>query len=92
MSPALTDEQAQSQPDPNASPFDSSTSTSTRKTISTLPDETLAFAARVFDLARSGDIQTLSTYLDAGLPPNLTNDKGMYIFLHSLSYLLNKSL
>ena len=49
---------------------------STRKTISELPDETLAFASRVFDKARSGDTQTLSAYLDAGLPANLTNDKG----------------
>lgn len=42
-----------------------------------LPPETLDFAAKVFDLARNGDEQTLRMYLDAGLPPNLTNDKGM---------------
>lgn len=39
-------------------------------------DETLAFAARVFDLARHGDAAELGALLDAGLPPNLRNDKG----------------
>lgn len=40
-----------------------------------LDSETLDFAHRMFDLARTGD-QTLPDYLDAGLPVNLTNDKG----------------
>ena len=39
-------------------------------------DETLAFAARVFDLARHGDAAELGALLDGGLPPNLRNDKG----------------
>ena len=39
-------------------------------------DETLAFAARVFDLARHGDTAELGALLDGGLPPNLRNDKG----------------
>ena len=39
-------------------------------------DETLAFAARVFDLARCGDAGALAALLDGGLPPNLRNDKG----------------
>lgn len=44
---------------------------------SSLPDdETLAFAARVFDLARHGDASQLGALLDQGLPPNLRNDKG----------------
>jgi ankyrin repeat protein len=33
-------------------------------------------AGRVFDLARGGHTQHLVEYLDAGVPPNLTNDKG----------------
>lgn len=39
-------------------------------------EETLAFAHRMFDLARKGDAAQLAAYLDAGLPANLTNDKG----------------
>jgi ankyrin repeat protein len=38
--------------------------------------EVLAFARQMFDLARSGDTAQLDAYLDAGLPINLTNDKG----------------
>lgn len=37
---------------------------------------TLAFAHRMFDLARSGSTEELAAQLDAGLPVNLTNDKG----------------
>jgi uncharacterized protein len=37
---------------------------------------TLAFAHRMFDLARSGAAGELSGYVRAGLPANLTNDKG----------------
>jgi len=44
--------------------------------VTTLPDETLEFAARMFDLARHGDTETLKAYLDAGLPVNLTNHSG----------------
>ena len=33
-------------------------------------------AARVFDLARGGATEDLTGYLDAGVPVNLTNDKG----------------
>jgi len=38
--------------------------------------ETLAFAHRLFDLARDGGAGELTRHLDAGLSPNLTNDKG----------------
>ncbi|SCG50355.1 ankyrin repeat domain-containing protein [Micromonospora halophytica] len=41
-----------------------------------LDAETLAFAHRMFDLARSGGAEELSGYVDAGLPVNMTNDKG----------------
>lgn len=45
-------------------------------TAANLPAETLNFAAKVFDLARKGDTEALRAYLDAGLPPNLTNAQG----------------
>ncbi len=41
-----------------------------------LDDETVAFAHRMFDLARSGGTEELLGNVDAGLPANLTNDKG----------------
>lgn len=41
-----------------------------------LDAETIAFAHRVFDLARAGDAGQLAGYLAQGLPANLTNDKG----------------
>ncbi|MFC5924976.1 ankyrin repeat domain-containing protein [Micromonospora vulcania] len=41
-----------------------------------LDAETLAFAHRMFDLARAGSTQELAAYVDDGLPVNLTNDKG----------------
>jgi uncharacterized protein len=36
----------------------------------------VALAGRVFDLAREGRTEDLASYLDAGVPANLTNDKG----------------
>ena len=36
----------------------------------------IELAGRVFDLARGGRTEDLSSYLDAGVPVNLTNDKG----------------
>ncbi|ORT55117.1 ankyrin repeat domain-containing protein [Streptomyces sp. CB03238] len=45
--------------------------------MSETPDpEVIELASKVFDLARQGDADTLAAYLDAGVPPNLTNDKG----------------
>ena len=38
--------------------------------------EVIELAGRVFDLARGGYTDELSAYLDAGVPANLTNDKG----------------
>ena len=36
----------------------------------------LELAGRVFDLARGGHTEELVAYVDAGVPVNLTNDKG----------------
>jgi uncharacterized protein len=41
-----------------------------------LDDDTLAFAHRMFDLARTGETDELAAQVAQGLPANLTNDKG----------------
>ncbi|MEY9874708.1 ankyrin repeat protein [Streptacidiphilus sp. MAP12-33] len=38
--------------------------------------DVVELAGKVFDLARSGDATALSGYLDAGVPADLTNEKG----------------
>ncbi|KAI0315837.1 ankyrin repeat-containing domain protein, partial [Amylostereum chailletii] len=45
-------------------------------TASDLPAETINFAHRMFDAARNGDSPILIQAIEAGLPPNLTNDGG----------------
>ncbi|QDS73573.1 hypothetical protein FKW77_001217 [Venturia effusa] len=47
-----------------------------RKDPSTLPPEALELAAKLFDFARAGDVPSLSQYLAAGIPTNLTNHEG----------------
>jgi len=44
--------------------------------VNSLPAETLEFAQKIFDAARSGDSNLVLSAVDAGLPPNLTNAKG----------------
>ncbi|MFG2599990.1 ankyrin repeat domain-containing protein [Streptomyces sp. NPDC048462] len=45
--------------------------------MSETPDpEVVELATKVFDLARHGDTDTLAAYVDAGVPVNLTNDRG----------------
>jgi uncharacterized protein len=39
-------------------------------------DELIAFATRLFGLARAGETDQLAGYLDAGVDPNLANQKG----------------
>jgi hypothetical protein len=41
----------------------------------------IELAGRVFDLARGGHTDELTTYVDAGVPVNLTNDKGDTLLL-----------
>lgn len=43
---------------------------------SQLPTEALDLAAKLFDYARQGDTASLTQYLTAGIPPNLTNHEG----------------
>ena len=38
--------------------------------------EIIAFATRMYDAARQGDVPIFEQALPAGLPPNMTNDKG----------------
>lgn len=38
--------------------------------------EVLQLAAKIFELARNGDTDTVAAYVDSGVPPNLSNDKG----------------
>jgi uncharacterized protein len=44
--------------------------------VAELDDETIAYAHRMFDLARAGQTDELAANVTAGLPANLTNDKG----------------
>jgi ankyrin repeat protein len=44
--------------------------------VAELDEETIRFAHRMFDLARSGGTEELIGNVVAGLPANLTNDKG----------------
>jgi len=45
--------------------------------MSEAPDpEVVELATKIFDLARRGEIEALVAYVDAGVPANLTNDRG----------------
>ena len=48
------------------------------QTIQPTPEspEIIAFATRMYDAARQGDMLIFEQALPAGLPPNMTNDKG----------------
>jgi ankyrin repeat protein len=43
--------------------------------------EVLELAQKIFDLARHGDTDTVGAYVDAGVPANLTNDKGQSLLM-----------
>ncbi|MEV5988257.1 ankyrin repeat domain-containing protein [Streptomyces sp. NPDC052051] len=45
--------------------------------MSEAPDpEVVELATKIFDLARRGETKTLAAYVDAGVPADLTNDRG----------------
>jgi ankyrin repeat protein len=48
---------------------------SDRPTVDSLPPEAVALAGKLFNLAREGNADLLQ-YVDAGIPPNLTNGTG----------------
>ncbi|KAL8853349.1 MAG: hypothetical protein Q9221_001825 [Calogaya cf. arnoldii] len=62
-----------SQPSESETPAPSSTSTESKPT---LPPEAIDLATRFFNAARTGDIPIFQQAIPAGLPVNLTNDKG----------------
>ena len=45
-------------------------------TVEPIDPDVIELAGRVFDLARGGCTDDLVAYVDAGVPVNLTNDKG----------------
>jgi Rieske 2Fe-2S family protein len=49
-------------------------------------DDVIAFAHQMFDLARDGAADQLAAYVDAGLPVNLTNDKGDTLLILAAYY------
>lgn len=53
----------------------------TARSANTLPPEALELASKLFDMARAGQTSTLSQYLSAGIPANLTNGKGDTILM-----------
>ncbi|KAK0650928.1 putative ankyrin repeat protein [Lasiodiplodia hormozganensis] len=64
-------------PDSNIPPTNESiASNSAPRDVNELPPAALELAAKLFDLARAGETSTLQAYLDAGIPPNLTNHQG----------------
>ncbi|KAF7876479.1 hypothetical protein EAF04_001569 [Stromatinia cepivora] len=54
----------------------SNPSPSNGATVASLPPEAIAFATRMYDAARNGDIEIFEQALPAGLPANMTNEKG----------------
>ena len=61
------------------------------QTIQPTPEssEVIAFATRMYDAARQGDMPIFEQALPAGLPPNMTNDKGdSLVRVHSSSLFL----
>jgi ankyrin repeat protein len=54
--------------------------------VTELDADTIAFAHRMFDLARSGGTEELIGNVIAGLPANLTNDKGDTLLILAAYY------
>ncbi|KAK1483537.1 hypothetical protein CCUS01_15719 [Colletotrichum cuscutae] len=46
------------------------------QSASSLPPEAIALAGRMYDAARKGDLAIFQQALPAGLPANMTNEKG----------------
>ena len=64
------------------------------QTIQPTPEspEIIAFATRMYDAARQGDIPIFEQALPAGLPPNMTNDKGDSLVRSSPRSLMTRHL
>ncbi|KAK7969962.1 hypothetical protein PG988_009035 [Apiospora saccharicola] len=53
-----------------------SDATSSARTVSELPPAAIAFAGRMYDSARTGQLDVFEQALPLGLPANMTNEKG----------------
>jgi hypothetical protein len=58
------------------------------QTASSLPAEAIALATRMYDAARNGQIDIFQQALPAGLPANMTNEKGDSLVYQSTSLFL----
>ena len=72
----LPQNQSQQTEQPGQSTNPSTTQEDAPKSASDLPPEALDLATKLFDLARTGATTSLTPYLTAGIPPNLTNHNG----------------
>jgi hypothetical protein len=54
-----------------------------------LSPEIIAFASRMYDAARAGQMDIFQQALPAGLPANMTNEKGDSLVRH-VSFLLSQ--
>ncbi|QLY28242.1 ankyrin repeat domain-containing protein [Nocardia huaxiensis] len=48
--------------------------------------QVLELASKIFDMARSGDAAGLASYIEAGVPVNLTNDRGDTLLMLAAYY------
>ncbi|KAI3325648.1 ankyrin [Xylariaceae sp. AK1471] len=55
-------------------------------TPTVIPPEAIEFATRMYNAAREGQIDVFKEVLPAGLPPNLTNDKGDTLLMLAAYY------
>ncbi|KAK2593744.1 hypothetical protein QQS21_008562 [Conoideocrella luteorostrata] len=51
-----------------------------------LPPDAIAFAGRMYDAARAGDLAIFQQALPAGLPANMTNEKGDTLLMLAAYY------
>ena len=51
-----------------------------------IPPEAIAFASRMYDAARAGQLDIFEQALPAGLPANLTNEKGDSLVCSSVCF------
>ncbi|KAI0389298.1 ankyrin repeat-containing domain protein [Xylariaceae sp. FL0594] len=63
-----------------------STNTPAPSDASAIPPEAIEFATRMYNAAREGQIELFEQALPAGLPPNLTNNKGDTLLMLAAYY------
>ncbi|KAF2665026.1 ankyrin [Microthyrium microscopicum] len=72
----MTDQTHPSSAPSQPSSSNEATATSTTRDASSLPPEAIELATKLFDHARAGSTTSLQPYVQAGIPPNLTNGTG----------------